>query len=429
MTLQELIDARAKLVVEMRDMLGKAEADDNRELSAEESGQYEKMDTDYVTLDKQIREEEENRSRAAERVKKLAEREDFMKRPANEPLKPEPDQRDDKPPKAEQKKSVIATDEYRSAFGAFLRGDSFTPEQARAVEESRALQVDLDASGGFLVAAEDFRAQLIKKLDDMVFFRQFGTVISCSGQSVGFPVLDNDPGTSTLAWTGEILTGAEDSTMDFVKRALTPKPLGRRIKVSDTLLRVAELNVEQIVKDRLAYVFSIVEEFNFLQGDGTNEPLGVLTADAAGIDTDRDTTAASTTAITSDELYNVVYALKPQYRQNARWIIGRTAMQNIMKLKTGEGDYIWKPGISAGQPTLLCGYQVSESEYMPAFTTGNYVGAFADFSFYWIAERLSFQVKVLKELYAATNQTGIIARRELDAMPVVSEAFQRIALA
>ena len=52
-----------------------------------------------------------------------------------------------------------------------------------------------------------------------------------------------------------------------------------------------------------------------------------------------------------------------------------------------------------------------------------------DWSFYWIADALNMAIQRLDELYAETNQTGYIARRELDAMPVLAEAFIRVKLA
>jgi HK97 family phage major capsid protein len=179
----------------------------------------------------------------------------------------------------------------------------------------------------------------------------------------------------------------------------------------------------------LAYVFGIVEEYNFLLGDGTNKPLGLLVASAMGVNTGQNTTAASATAVTSDEIYDCYYDIKAQYRQNGRWMLSRSTLREVMQLKTGEGDYIWKPGIAAGQPGTLCGAPYHESEYMPAFSTGNAIMVFGDFSFYWICERLPFQIAVLKELYAATKQTGYIAIREVDGMPVVEEAFARLLLA
>ena len=69
------------------------------------------------------------------------------------------------------------------------------------------------------------------------------------------------------------------------------------------------------------------------------------------------------------------------------------------------------------------------SEYAPStFTTGLYVGIIGDFQWYWIAESLRFELQRLDELYAATNQVGFIGRLEADGMPVLAEAFTRVAL-
>lgn len=79
---------------------------------------------------------------------------------------------------------------------------------------------------------------------------------------------------------------------------------------------------------------------------------------------------------------------------------------------------------------MLLGSPFNMSEYAPnTFTTGQYVGIFGDFSNYWIADALDMQVQRLVELYAATNQTGLIGRMETDGMPVLAEAFARVKLA
>jgi HK97 family phage major capsid protein len=70
------------------------------------------------------------------------------------------------------------------------------------------------------------------------------------------------------------------------------------------------------------------------------------------------------------------------------------------------------------------------SEYMSnTFTTGLYVGILGDFSNYWIADAQSLEFQVLSELYAETNQVGLIGRMDSDGMPVLEEAFVRVKLA
>ena len=297
--------------------------------------------------------------------------------------------------------------------------------------EARALMMDSDVMGGFLVMPEAFASQVIQRRNDMVTMRQLSTLVTCqNAHSLGAPVLDHDPGDYSIDFTAEIKTGSEDSSMDFEKRVMLPHPVARRIKVSNTLIR-RNPNSEILVRDRLGYVFSVVEEYNYLQGNGVNRPLGVLVESDFGIPAARDITSSGTGAIKPDDIHDAVYSVKQQYRKNAVWILSRDAVKAIRKLKTGEGDYLWKPGLSAAQPETIAGYKFFESEYFPTYTSGNYCAIFGDFSYYWIVEALSMQIQVLTELYAATNQTGFIARLEIDGAPVcpAGEAFARIKLA
>lgn len=297
--------------------------------------------------------------------------------------------------------------------------------------ESRALQVDLDESGGYTVPEQEFVPQLIKAIDNLTFVRQRATVLPpiTSAQSIGMPSLDADPADGD--WTGEITAVTFDTTMDFGKRELHPRPIFKGIKVSETLLRLSPLGIEQLVRDRFAYKFAVTEEQAFLTGTGANQPLGLFTASANGIPTTRDvSTGNTTTAITVDGLIEAQYSVKEGYQRNAEWIFSRTAVKNIRKLKDGDGQYIWAPGLAGGQPATILDKPFHMSEYAPStFTTGLYVGLYGDLKYYWIADALTLTLKRLNELYALTNQIGFIARLETDGLPVLGEAFARVTLA
>jgi HK97 family phage major capsid protein len=175
----------------------------------------------------------------------------------------------------------------------------------------------------------------------------------------------------------------------------------------------------------------VTQEKAFLTGSGSNQPLGLFTANADGISTTRDvSTGNTTTAFTVDGLIEAKYSLKGQYHGSAQWLFHRDAVKMLAKLKDGDGQYIWQPTKTLADPDMLLGRPVNMSEYAPnTFTTGLYVGMFADFSHYWIADALDMQVQRLVELYAETNQTGLIGRMETDGMPVLAEAFARVKLA
>lgn len=297
--------------------------------------------------------------------------------------------------------------------------------------EQRALQMDNDTLGGSMVASEQFVNQLIKFTDNLVWMRGLATVIPVrNAESIGVPSWDTDP--SDASWTSELSTGSEDSAARTGKRSLTPHPLAQRILVSRTLARNSVRPIVEFVAERLAYKFATVEEGAYLTGTGANSPLGVFTASANGISTGRDvSTGNTTTAITADGLIEAKYALKQQYMNSPslRWVFSRTAVKNIRKLKTGAGDYIWQAGLG-GTPGTILDVPFLMSEYAPStFTTGLYVGIIGDFSHYWIAESMQMEIQRLDELYAATNQIGLIGRKEVDGMPVLEEAFARVTLA
>jgi HK97 family phage major capsid protein len=107
-------------------------------------------------------------------------------------------------------------------------------EERQAVEHfTRALQMDVPTSGGYLVLPQTVQTSVITKLKDDLFVLNKADVITVENAgAVSWPAVDHDPGDYSLDFTAEIMTGAEDSTMDFDARQLSPHPLARRIRVS-----------------------------------------------------------------------------------------------------------------------------------------------------------------------------------------------------
>ena len=345
-----------------------------------------------------------------ERAAKLGEFDD------SDPLRPDPESR------AQDPKNIRASEEYAKRFVDYLR-------TGRA--EQRDLQMDVDTSGGFLVASEKFVQKLIAAVDDEVWIRKMATKIPCpSSHSLGIPTMETDA--SAAAWTSEVASPTADSSLAFGKRELNPHPLTKLIKVSEKLLRTSTLDVEGLIKARLANKFGAAQENAFMTGTGVGQPLGMFIASDDGIPTGRDFGASSnsSTALTAEGLIDALYGLKPQYLKNATWLFHRDAVKGIRKLKDAtSGQFIWQPGLASDkQPSILDRPYVI-SEYVPnTFTASLYVGMVADFSFYWIADALEMRIQRLVELYSLTNQVGFIGRLELDAQPVLGEAFARVKL-
>lgn len=414
MNVRDLMEKRARLVNEARGVVEAAEKE-NRNLTTEEQTRYDKLMADVLDHKDRI-----------DRATALAEVE-ARTNSAFEggELRNRPEQGGE-----QRSQNPRETPEYRKAFESWMRGGLSGLNGA----ESRALQADVQTSGGFLVTPMQFVNDLIQAVDNLVWIRQWATVIPVpSAASLGVPSLDTD--VSDPAWTTEVGTGTEDSSMAFGRRELYPHPLAKRIKLSNKLLRQVP-GVEALVRSRLAYKFAVTMENAYLNGNGQNAPLGVFTANADGISTSRDvSTDNTTTAMTVEGLMNAKYALKPQYWANAKWLFHRDGIKQIAKIRdlsggAGTGQFLWQPSITEGVPDRLLNMPVFASEYVPnTFTTGLYVGILGDWSQYWIADALDMQVQRLVELYAETNQVGLIGRMESDGMPVLAEAFVRVKLA
>lgn len=401
----ELRQKRAKVIADARAILDKAAAE-SRALTDEERGNYDAALRDAEN----IRETYERMERQAAID---AELDESRRQPPTE----------DRGGRGSEERETEESRTRREAFGRFIQHG----RSALSADEVRALSQSNPVDGGFLVAPQEFRGSLIQAIDDAVFMRQLGTVLTVTtAASLGSPSLDTD--VDDADWTSELATGSE-GTIAFGRRELSPHPLAKRVKVSKKLLRSSATPPEGIVRQRLAYKFGVAMEKGYMLGSGASRPLGIFVASADGIPTGRDVQTGSATDITMDGLIGAKYALKSGYHARARWLFHRDGVAKIAKIRegSGTGQYLWQPSTQAGQPDRLLGFPVLMSEFVPnTFTSALYVGMLADFSHYWIVDALDLQIQRLDELYAETNQVGFIGRAESDGMPVLAEAFVRL---
>jgi len=392
---------RANLTKEIRELMDGVEKRDGVE-TAEEKEKRSKMETRFDDLHKKITDEE----RQLERERLAGE----TQKQIDEGRKNETD-----PEK-----------EVRAAFSKFLVDGS----KSASEESYRALQQTNATQAGYLVAPQQFVAELIKDIDNEFIIRGLARKFSLTKtQSLGFPKR-----TARMARAvrgSEIQAPTADTQLAFGKREFYPKWMTAECLVSKPLLRNSAISVDDIVRGELAYAFGETQEMEYMTGNGANQALGVFTASNDGISTARDVSTGNTnSAITYDGLKEAKYFMKAGYWPRLRWVFHRDAVKMLAKIKDGEGRYMWQDSVRVGEPDILLGFPVHMSEYAPnTFANGLYVGILGDFGKYWIADSLAMEIQVLAELYARTNQVDYIARLENDAMPVLEEAFARVTLA
>ena len=102
----------------------------------------------------------------------------------------------------------------------------------------------------------------------------------------------------------------------------------------------------------------------------------------------------------SDELVELVYAVKAGYRQNGVFVMNRKTQATVRKFKDTTGAYLWQPPAIAGGKASLMTFPVIEAEDIPDVAANSLSIAFGDFNRgYLVVDRAG--VTVLRDPYTA----------------------------
>lgn len=128
---------------------------------------------------------------------------------------------------------------------------------------------------------------------------------------------------------------------------------------------------------------------HFVTGTGSSQPNGVVTASTLGV------TGATAVvgAFTSDNLLDLFYSVIPPYRSRGFWMLSDAGMKAARKLKDADGQYIWVPGLIAGESSTLLGRPVVNDTNIadPAVAAKSVL--FGDLSRYFIRDVAGVRVE------------------------------------
>nr|DAH38379.1 MAG TPA: major capsid protein [Caudoviricetes sp.] len=357
-------------------------------LTAEDDATYTQMEQEINDLGKEIARLERQEALEVE-----------LNRPVNQPLTNKPGSG-----RGEEPKTGRASDEYRKAML-----DAFRSNFKRV---SNILQEGVDADGGYLVP-EEYDRRLIDTLSEENIMRRLATIITTSGEHK-INIAATKPAASWIEEGGALTFG--DAT--FSQILLDAHKLHVAIKVTEELLYDNAFNLEGYILDQFGKALGNAEEDAFLNGDGTGKPLGLFAATGGG------TVAGTlTAAIKSDDMLDLVYALKRPYRKKASFIMNDKTLSSLRKLKDNNGAYIWQPSYQAGEPDRVLGYAVHTSAYAPEDAI-----AFGDYKYYNIGDRGTRSFSELRELFAGNGMIGYVAKERVDGKLILPEAVQILKL-
>ena len=381
MTILELREKRAKAWEAAKAFLD-SHRNQSGVLSAEDDAAYSRMEQDITDLGKEIARLERQEALDAE-----------LSKPVGKPLTGKPMSG------KEEQKTGRASDEYKRAMLTALRSNF--------KQVSNVLQEGVDADGGYLVP-EEYDSRLIDVLEEENIVRKLATRITTSGDHK-INIAAIKPAAAWIEEGGALSFG--EAT--FSQILLDAHKLHVAIKVTEEPLYDNAFGLENYIITQFGKALANAEEDAFLNGDGTGKPLGIFTKIGGGTYLDE------VTAIKTDDIINLVYALKRPYRKAAAFILNDKTIAALRKLKDNNGAYIWQPSFQANEPDRLLGYPL----YTSAFAPENAV-AFGDFKYYNIGDRGTRSFKQLTELFAGNGMIGYVAKERVDGKLILPEAVQ-----
>jgi HK97 family phage major capsid protein len=226
-----------------------------------------------------------------------------------------------------------------------------------------------------------------------------------------------------FAWegeeTGETTLPGETSTPGWQMIKIPVHTAIARPRATQKLLEDSSINIESWLGRKIADRISRGEAAGFISGNGAGKPRGILSYDSGtSFGQVEQVNMGDASALTADGFVDVKYALQEAYLERGTWLMNRTTVQAAMKLKDGQGNYIWKPSMIASDPSsAILNLPVRMSTSMPTVAANALSVALGDWrEGYLIVDRLGitiqrdpFTVKPFIEFYTRKRVGGGVA--------------------
>lgn len=310
-----------------------------------------------------------------------------------------------------------AATENRKIFADFLRYDVARVHQMHAADRIKNVLTLSDDTGGGYLAPGEYVPDIIKKATEFSPMRAIVRVVQTSQQSVQLPVRT---GLLTASMVGEIATRAEATGQSYGMKTVPVHEMSAELYYTMAQMEDAAFNMEAEFISDVSEAFAVKEGQQIISGTGVETQLqGFLNASGTA-----STNSGNATLVTADGIIDLMHSIKTAYAVNGTFTLSRGTLGAIRKLKGGDGQYLWVPGLAAGRPNAIEGAPYVECTDMPAQGAGLKPVAFGDFRrAYVLIDRLAVAIVRDGLTKANVGQVKLVARRRLGGITVLPEAI------
>lgn len=251
----------------------------------------------------------------------------------------------------------------------------------------------------------------------------------------------------TYNWSSETGSRSATNTPTLRECAVTHGELYSYLSASNWSLRDIFFNVEMWLIDNVVEGFGKGLDLAVFSGNGSSRPTGMTnSAPTSSDDYASPMRAASvyqyvpipsagsspytTAGLTADQVINLMYKLNPRYRAGAKFAASTITQGHLRKLKDGQNQYLWQPGLQQGQPDRLLGYELFTWEDLGSPTSANALPlAFGDFKkAYTLA--LVTGMEIIRDQVSVPGYTKFYVSRRFGGIPTNVDAvkFAKVSL-
>ncbi|MDR1266894.1 MAG: phage major capsid protein [Holosporales bacterium] len=318
-------------------------------------------------------------------------------------------------------------EEHKTLFLEYLRKGCDAPLQAF---EKKALSSANGQDGGFLIPAPSVD-RIFSILATHSPMRQVARKERISSDAVDILVDKDLPDAN---WAEETATRTETNTKEIAQIRIPVHELYANPRATQKLLDDTQVDLESWIVSRISEKMATLENAAFFTGDGKGKPKGFLAYEAVTKDSwewgkleqvKSGVNGAFPEEHPGDFILNVMHALKPHYLQDAVWMMPRSTLAEVRKLKDPTtGHYLWQPSLDKTPATLL-GFPLFIADDMPDLVaeTASSSLAFGNFfEAYQIVDRQD--LRVLRDPYSAKPYVEFYATRRVGGDVINFEALK-----
>lgn len=340
-----------------------AAAEENREFTAEEQGKWDQLNAEIDALDRRSEAMIQGEQRAKDT-------EDAFAKLEGQPA---------------VRGGIHPHSDVNQALRAWARGAPGTERHFDVVPQGqvnfRDLLTTTPAAGGDTVPTSFFE-RLMAHLIEVSAILQAGAFVLNTGSGEPLQI----PRTTAHSAATIVTEGAAipESDPAFAQVVLAAFKYGALIQVSRELIDDTGVDLEGYLSFQAGRALGNAFGADAIVGTGTGEPRGIITDATVGVTG----AGGAEGAFTAEDLIDLFHSVIAPYRAaaGAGWILNDLGVAAARKLREdgATGQFLWQPGLQAGEPDRLLGKPVFVDPNVPAPAVDTTSVVFGDISRYFV---------------------------------------------